>query len=107
MAYDVALDDEVASVVGPWGAERKAMFGGTGYLIRGNMVGGVHGDALILRMSPSDGEAALAEPGVRPFDMTRRPMAGWVMVDRGALAPGDVERWLTVARTFVETLPAK
>jgi hypothetical protein len=33
VTYDRKLDDRVAQIVLPWGAERKSMFGGTGYML--------------------------------------------------------------------------
>jgi hypothetical protein len=59
VAYDEDLGREVAEIVTPWGATRKAMFGGTGYLLRGNMVGGVLGRTPIsAEMSPPTGSSA-------------------------------------------------
>ena len=57
------------------------MFGGVGFLLHGNMLVGVWKDALIARLGPADGEAALSEPRVRAFDVTGRPMNGLVLVD--------------------------
>jgi len=44
------------------------------------MTVGVHGDDLIARIAPKATPAALERPGVRPFDITGRPMRGWVLV---------------------------
>jgi TfoX/Sxy family transcriptional regulator of competence genes len=107
MAYDLELDARVEEIVGAWGASRKKMFGGTGYLVHGNMLGGVHGDSLILRLDKQAGAAALALPGVRPFDLARNAMAGWVMVEGEGLDDAALEDWLEQARDFVLTLPPK
>lgn len=107
MAYDEELDERVGGIVSQWGATRKKMFGGTGYLIDGNMVGGVHDGRVILRLSPDEGEAALREPGVTVFDIPPRPMAGWVMVERDAVEGDELERWLERALAYVRTLPPK
>jgi hypothetical protein len=48
------------------------MFGGLAFLTYGNMTVGVHGDELIARIEPEGTDAALAEPGVRRFDITGR-----------------------------------
>ena len=37
---------------------------------------GVYGDGLIARIGAQGKNAAAAEPGVRPFGMTGRPMRG-------------------------------
>jgi hypothetical protein len=41
----------------------------------------VYGDGLIARIGAQDMDAATAEPGVRPFDMTGRPKRGIVVID--------------------------
>lgn len=38
MAYDEELDARVSDIVSGWGTERRKMFGGTGYLLSGNML---------------------------------------------------------------------
>jgi TfoX/Sxy family transcriptional regulator of competence genes len=47
----------------------KKMFGGVGFLVKGNMACGVHKDALIVRVGPEGYEEALARP---------RDLRGWV-----------------------------
>ncbi|GAB4259525.1 TfoX/Sxy family protein [Deferrisoma sp.] len=109
MGYNEDLDLRIRDIVGRWpGRAAKKMFGGVCHLWRGHMVAGVHGDHLIVRLGPEGTARALAEPHVRPFDLTGRPMKGWVMVHVAALgAPGALEGWLARARAFVETLPPK
>ncbi len=107
MAFDEELDARVAEIASAWGATRKKMFGGTGYLLNGNMAAGVHRDRLVVRLSSEDGAAALRQPSVKPFDITGRPMAGWVTVERDGVPGDELERWMELARTFVETLPPK
>ena len=86
--------------------EEKRMFGGVGFLLNGNMLVGVWKDALVARLG-DDGEA-LREPHVRPFDITGKPMRGWVMLDFTDIA-GDTElrRWISLAAAFASTLPPK
>ena len=62
MAYDEELDACVAEVVGPWEATRKAMFGGSGYFLNGNMLAGVHKDHLVLRLSRAKAHAESLPP---------------------------------------------
>ncbi|TLM78803.1 MAG: TfoX/Sxy family protein [Actinobacteria bacterium] len=108
MPYDETLDARISDVVTPWGATRKKMFGGTGYLLAGNLMTGVWHDSLIVRLSPEDGAAALARPNVVPFDVTGRPMRGWVMVEPAGVADGaSLLEWLLAARTHAESLPPK
>ena len=45
---------------------------------------------------------------VRPFDITGRPMKGWVMVSgQGFKVDLDLKTWLNKAKEFVKTLPSK
>lgn len=107
MAYDPELDARVAQAVSAWGAIRKAMFGGTGYMLRGNLFAGVYKDRLLVRLSAQEGAAALDEPHVTPFDMMPRPMPGWITVDQDGLDGPDLVRWLERGRAHALSLPAK
>ncbi len=95
-------------LAGTRGVTEKVMFGGVAFFLGGNIVAGVWHDDLIARLGPDAAAAALAEPHVRPFDVTGRPMANWVMVAPDGI---DTERqladWLDRAVAFVSTLPAK
>ena len=107
MAYNEDLDSRLETIAGAWGATRKKMFGGTCYLLGGNMMAGVYKDSLILRLDKAAGAEALLLPSVRPFDITGKPMAGWVMVEAEGLDDASLEDWLQQARDFVLTLPPK
>ncbi|MFD5946347.1 TfoX/Sxy family protein [Streptomyces collinus] len=86
----------------------KRMFGGVAFLYRGNMAVGVTGDDLMVRVGPARADAALARPGTRVFDMTGRPMRGWIVVDGAAVTEDDtLEAWLDEGRAFAAGLPAK
>ena len=108
----MAFDDELAQrirdqMTAVAGVSEKKMFGGLAFLTSGNMTVGVQGDDLIARIDPEAMDAALAEPGVRPFDMTGRPMRGWILVASDGLSDDDLERWIDRARRYVATLPPK
>jgi hypothetical protein len=107
MPYDEKLDSRIAEIVSGWYAERRKMFGGTCYLIRGNMLCGVYREYLILRLGDKLGAEALKKPHVKPFDITGRPMKGWVMVEENGFKSGQLAKWIEKARQFVETLPPK
>jgi hypothetical protein len=88
--------------------EEKRMFGGVGFLLNGNMLVGVWKDSLIVRLGPDEGEGALLEPHVRVFDITGRPMKGWVMVEpEGVEDDEPLGGWIRRAVRFVDRLPAK
>jgi TfoX/Sxy family transcriptional regulator of competence genes len=108
----VAFDDALAGRLrvrlhDAAGVSEKRMFGGLAFLTDGNMTVGVHGDDLIARIDPAGTDEALAEPGVRPFDITGRPMRGWILLAGEALDDNVLDRWVDQARAFVATLPPK
>src|SRR2546421_10130725 len=90
------------------GIEEKKMFGGIGFLLNGNLLVGVWKDSLIVRLGPEPAEAALLEPHVNEFDITGRPMKGWVLVEpEGVTGDDQLKGWIQRAVTFVGALPAK
>jgi hypothetical protein len=109
MAYDRALEERIRGIVDGWeDLTAKKMFGGVCYLHRGNMMCGIWQDALIVRVGLEGFQEALDAPHAGPFEVTGRPMAGWVMVGpRGIEGDRDLAAWLQKARAFVRTLPAK
>ena len=109
MAYDEGLGQRVQELLAdtPDLGEKK-MFGGIGYLVRGNMACGIHKDSLVVRVGPERYQEALAEPHARPFDITGRPMKGWVMIAPGALeSDADLSEWVQSGVEFALTLPPK
>ena len=107
--FDEQLAARVRTRLGnPSGLTEKKMFGGLAFLLHGNMCCGVHGHELIVRLDPNETDRALAEPGTRRFDLTGRPMKGWILVASDALATdAALGRWVDVSRRFAESLPAK
>ena len=110
MAYDDALASRVRESLGdnPDITERK-MFGGIAFMLSGNMAVGVSKDDLMVRIDPDDQDDALAQPGVRVFDMTgRRPMKGWILVAPEATEDDDaLLRWVDAGLDFAGSLPPK
>src|SRR5262249_11320521 len=89
-------------------AEEKKMFGGVGFLLNGNLLVGGWKDSLVVRLGPDEGEEALREPHVREFDITGRPMKGWVLVGpEGVEGEEQLSAWIQRATKFVGTLPEK
>jgi len=107
MPHSEILDNKIISAISSRGTERKKMFGGTCYIISGNMMCEVYKDYLILRLGEKQAEDALRLPYVRQFDITGRPMKGWVMVEESGFEGAALEKWLSKARHFAESLPPK
>ena len=108
MAYDEALAARIRGELAALDAvTEKEMFGGLAFLVAGNMCVGVAGDDLIARVGKSGSDAALERPGARPFDMTGRPMAGWVLVAPAGIEGKALGGWVRTCLEFVRTLPPK
>jgi hypothetical protein len=90
------------------GFTEKKMFGGIGFLLHGNMCVGIWQTSLIVRLGPELAASALKEPNVVEFDITGRPMKGWIMVEAEGIDMDDqLNGWIDWAVEFVETLPKK
>lgn len=90
------------------GFDQKKMFGGVGYLLQGNMACGVLNEDLIVRVGPEVYQDALKSPDTRQFDITGRPMKGWVMISaKGYRTDKDLNRWVRRGMDFVRSLPPK
>ena len=109
MAFDEALAARIRiSLARKRGVEEKKMFGCICFFLNGNALAGVWKDALIARLGPDEGEAALREPHVRAFDITGKPMRNWVVVEPAGVEDDDQLRaWIQQAVKFVGKLPAK
>jgi len=109
MSYNTTLEEIIEGATKRWkGLVKKKMFGGVGYLLKGNMAFGVWKDFLIVRMDKEQGEQSLKIKHVQPFDITGKPMAGWVMVkEAGWKSKAGLEKWLGIGKGFALSLPEK
>ena len=108
MAYNIELAERIQEQLQDVGGiVEKKMFGGVGFLLNGNMVCGVHGEDMIVRVGEAFDEL-LSHPHTRPFDMTGRPMKGWLIVERAGLEnDSDIKDWVQKGLSFASTLPPK
>ena len=109
MPYNPEIDDRIQRAMAGWRyTEAKKMFGGVCHLYKGHMVCGVYKDFLILRLGEEQAAKTLQSDNVQPFDITGRPMKGWVMVSgNGFKTDADLNSWLMRAAEFVRSLPPK
>ncbi len=109
MSYNTKLEEKIDARAKWWrNVEKKKMFGGVCYLIKGNMCFGVYKDCLIVRMDKAQGEQSLRDRNVEPFAITGKPMAGWVMVkEAGWKSPIGLAKWLGIGKKFALSLPEK
>jgi TfoX/Sxy family transcriptional regulator of competence genes len=109
MPYDEKLAQRMRhELMGLPNLEEKKMFGGVGFLINGNMACGVHKNLMIVRVGPHRFRQALSQAYTKVFDMTGKPMAGWITVEApGFQSDEDLKSWMKQGLDFVSTLPAK
>lgn len=109
MAYDQQLADDVRLRIGdrPDLTERE-MFGAIVFMVGGNMAVGVTGDELMVRVGKEAHDEAASRPGARTFDMSGRPMRGWIGVSSEGLDTDErFDSWIHQGVAFAESLPAK
>jgi len=109
MAYDEDLAQRVQELMKDLpGFNEKKMFGGVGFMLQGNMACGVNKDDLVVRVGPERYDEAMARPFTRLFDITGRPMTGWVMVDpKGRASDDELKFWVQLGVDFALSLPPK
>ena len=109
MAFDEALAGRIRRRL----ARRKnvgerTLFGGIGFLLNGNLLVGVWKESLVVRLGEDEGEEALKEAHVKEFDITGRPMRGWVLVGPAGVQDAEqLSAWIQRAVKFVGAVPAK
>lgn len=108
MAYDLKLAGRIRSKLDNLQFEEKKMFGGVGFLLNGNMACGVNKDNLIVRINPEKQDALLKKPHTKPFDLTGKPMKGWLVVEAGGCKTDkQLSAWVKEGMEFALTLPPK
>lgn len=108
MAYNEKLAERMRNAFGKVPFVEKKMFGGVGFLVHGNMACGVHKQSMIVRVDPEKHAKLLKKPHTRPFDLTGKPMKGWLLVDtEGCKTTKQLSEWVKEGIEFALTLQAK
>ena len=109
MAYNEELALRVRQSLGEQaGITERKMFGGLCFMAHGNMLGGVMGDEIIVRVGAERYEDALNLPHAREMDFTGRPMRGFVVVASEGIASDErLNEWVRRGVQFAISLPPK
>ena len=108
MLTDQQLAESVRAALVDAGTVREVkMFGGIGFMLKGNLVAAASKRGLLVRVGRERQGDALARTGARPMVMRSRTMEGYIYVDPPALTGRGVKAWLQLGIDFVMTLPPK
>lgn len=117
MTYNLKLAERIRSELEGIPFIEKKMFGGVGLLLNGNtpalasgasVACGVNKDNLIVRVDPEKHTALLKKPHAKPFDLTGKPMKGWLIVEAaGVKTDKQLSAWVKEGVEFALTLPPK
>ena len=109
MPYNLDLEDRIDRLDSRFGEiTKKKMFGGVCYLLNGNMCFGIYKDSMIIRTTREQADRLLKEEYFSPFDITGRPMKGWVLVSPDAVETEEqLLEMLKLGADYANTLPKK
>lgn len=99
MAYNEKIADKIRETLKEVkNLTEKKMFGGIAFMVNDKMCVGVDKDAIMLRCEPEKTDELLSKKGARQFDLTGKPMKGWLLIDEeGIKNKKDFDFWITTA----------
>jgi TfoX/Sxy family transcriptional regulator of competence genes len=110
MAYDLALADEIRSVLDsePEITERR-MFGGLSFLVNGNLAVAVRGsDGILVRVGTDDADELVRTTTAARAVMGARVMKGWLAVGPDSLGTeAELSAWVRRGVDYARSLPPK
>jgi len=110
VAYDEDLANRIRELIaGEPDLSEQSMFGGLAFLVAGKMSVAASGQGgLMVRVDPEETDVLLAKPHARPFEMSGRPMQGWLRVDaEGVRTKRQLEPWVKRGVAYARALPPK
>ena len=102
MAYNEKLNDRIREAMANLPkVEEKHMFGGTCYMLNGQMCAGVVKDEMMCRINPELYEEALQKVGCCEMVFTGKPMKGYVFVsEEGLKGKKQFDYWISLCLEF-------
>jgi TfoX/Sxy family transcriptional regulator of competence genes len=108
MAYDLALADEIRSVLdGTPGITERHMFGGLSFLVNGNLAVAVRGsEGILVRVGPDAAEELERTTPATRAVMGTRVMKGWLEVGADHLGTEEeLSGWVQRGMDHARSLP--
>ncbi|POF28688.1 TfoX/Sxy family protein [Roseibium marinum] len=104
---ETVLIERTRALIPDENVERKRMFGGTCFMVNGNMLVCVSRRGLMARVGKDQEAEALARPHASQCRPTGRPMAGFIRVEPEGIDSDELlKSWVEMARAYVCALPA-
>ena len=110
MASSEELADRIrAELAGRSDISDRKMFGGTGFMLAGNLCAGAQRDGnLLLRIDPDSADELITDPHANLMVQRGREMRGWLIVDAAAIEDDNAFRsWLDRGVAYASSLPPK
>ena len=109
MSYDEDLFQRISTLLKTTkGIIPKKMFGGICFMHKGNMLCGIDGQRLMVRVGLDQYNHALSLKYASVMDITGKPMKGFIFVSKdGYKTNKSLGKWLSLGLNFTSTLPAK
>lgn len=110
MAYDEELAARIRALLGERpGLSEKAMFGGLGFLVDGNLAVAASGQGgILVRVDPAESDGLVASTPAYPMEQRGRPLAGWLRVDAaGVHDDAALVEWVERGFGYASSLPPK
>ncbi len=103
---ETVLIERARAMIPEENVEQKRMFGGTCFMVNGNMLACVSKRGLMARVGKDQEADALSRPHASPCEPAGRPMPGFIRVEpEGIQSDDDLKRWVDLARNYVCALP--
>jgi len=89
------------------GITERKMFGGTAFMVNGNMFCGPVDHKLMVRLGNEGVAKALDEPHTSEMDFTGKVIKSMLFVDTRRVKPKALKDWIDRGLKFARTLPSK
>ncbi|ASP36788.1 TfoX/Sxy family protein [Labrenzia sp. VG12] len=105
---ETVLIERIRALIPDDRVEQKRMFGGTCFMVNGNMLVCASKRGLTARVGKDQEPLALSRPHAMQCRPTGRPMPGFIRIEpEGIETDDDLRDWVEMARTYVCALPPK
>jgi TfoX/Sxy family transcriptional regulator of competence genes len=110
MAYDEELAERIRDLTASErGIVEMKMFGGLGFLVKGNMAVAASGQGgILVRVDPEESDSLVAKSKAYPMEMRGRAMQGWLRVDAEHVRTKvQLSKWVQRGIAYARSLPPK